>query len=249
MGDATIGDIYKPNTGLDVNTPYDEDGKDAVKVEDFLQLMIAQLRNQDFTNPVDDTQYVTQLAQFASMQQMQELAYYSKTNYAMGLVGKTVTVASYAMGGNVKKEIGAVEKVSLVNKEYIITVGGKDFKLNQIMSVGDGSPNVNEDTKLTPVLLKKNADSAEIRWDAPTQDELDQKKFTYQVYYSEDQKFDSLDDVKKGTLAGTIDPGDETQYEIKGLKPGKTYYVNIVGTTAAGKETVYSKLVFETSKE
>lgn len=43
-----------------------------VSVDDFLNLMVAQLQNQDFMNPVDDTQYVTQLAQFATMQQMQE---------------------------------------------------------------------------------------------------------------------------------------------------------------------------------
>ena len=45
---------------------FEEDDK-AVKVEDFLNLMVAQLQNQDFMNPVDDTQYVTQLAQFAPL--------------------------------------------------------------------------------------------------------------------------------------------------------------------------------------
>lgn len=30
----------------------------AVSMEDFLTLMVAQLKNQDFMNPVDDTQYV-----------------------------------------------------------------------------------------------------------------------------------------------------------------------------------------------
>jgi len=50
----------------------EEDDK-AVKVEDFLNLMVAQLQNQDFMNPVDDTQYVTQLAQFATMQPENQL--------------------------------------------------------------------------------------------------------------------------------------------------------------------------------
>ena len=40
----------------------------AVSMEDFLTLMVAQLKNQDFMNPVDDTQYVTQLAQISTMQ-------------------------------------------------------------------------------------------------------------------------------------------------------------------------------------
>jgi flagellar basal-body rod modification protein FlgD len=35
----------------------------------FLQLLVAQLQNQDPTNPADSTQFVTQLAQFQTMQQ------------------------------------------------------------------------------------------------------------------------------------------------------------------------------------
>jgi flagellar hook assembly protein FlgD len=35
-------------------------------------LMVAIFKNQELYEPGDDTQYVTQLAQFASMQQMQE---------------------------------------------------------------------------------------------------------------------------------------------------------------------------------
>ncbi|MEG1103325.1 MAG: flagellar hook capping FlgD N-terminal domain-containing protein [Oscillospiraceae bacterium] len=248
MSDISIGDLYKPAGGNTVDTPYEEGDKQSVSVTDFLQLMIAQLRNQDFTNPVDDTQYVTQLAQFASMQQMTELAYYSKTNYAMGLVGKQVTVASYSMGGQVNRDTGAVEKVSLVDNEYMITVKGKDYRLNQIMSVGESTPDIEGETKLTPILLKKSATGASIRWDAPgTQDDKD--KFTYNVFYSTDDKFDAIADVKKGTLAGTVKMGEEPTFDIKNLEPGKTYHVNIVATTAAGKETVYKKITFTTPKE
>ena len=43
------------------------DSNDKVTMEDFLSLMVAQLKNQDFMNPMDDTQYITQLAQISSM--------------------------------------------------------------------------------------------------------------------------------------------------------------------------------------
>ena len=61
----------------------------AVSMEDFLTLMVAQLKNQDFMNPVDDTQYVTQLAQISTMQQMEEMAYNAKSTYVASLGGQT----------------------------------------------------------------------------------------------------------------------------------------------------------------
>ncbi len=115
---------------------FEEDDK-AVKVDDFLNLMVAQLQNQDFMNPVDDTQYVTQLAQFATMQQMQELASYQKTNYAISLVGKNITAAKFGVAGNLIKETGVIQKVSLVDNSYEVTVNGKNFTLDQIMEIND----------------------------------------------------------------------------------------------------------------
>jgi flagellar basal-body rod modification protein FlgD len=36
----------------------------------FLQLMVAQLKNQDPTNPIDSTQFLSQLAQFSQLEQL-----------------------------------------------------------------------------------------------------------------------------------------------------------------------------------
>lgn len=115
------------------------DEKKAVSVDDFLTLMVAQLTNQDFMNPVDDTQYVTQLAQFATMQQMQELASYMKTGYVLSLIGQNVTAAKFTVAGDVKKETGPVEKVTLADNEYAVYVNGQKFKLEQIMEIHTGN--------------------------------------------------------------------------------------------------------------
>ena len=114
------------------------DEKDrTVSVQDFLNLMVAQLSNQDFMNPMDDTQYVTQLAQFATMQSMQELTYYSQANYVTSLVGKEVTVARLKLGGDVEKVEGRVERISLSNNEFAIYVDGKSYTLSQVMEIRD----------------------------------------------------------------------------------------------------------------
>lgn len=116
------------------------DKKDmGVTAEDFLTLMVTQLTNQDFMNPVDDSQYVTQMAQITTMQQMTELANYSKTSYVMSLVGKNVTAARISVSGELLKETGPVTKITLTNNEFGIYVNDKKFSLEQIMQINNGS--------------------------------------------------------------------------------------------------------------
>lgn len=245
MGDIRIkGNGSTMVNGMEVNTPY-EDKKAGVKVEDFLQLMIAQLKNQDFMNPVDDTQYVTQLAQFATMQSMQELSDYSKTNYVMGLVGKTVTVASLGIGGAVNKDVGTVSKINFSGDEYTITVNGKDYKLNQIMSVNDPSGTVTDNdlaaaNKMVVRYTQTTENSATMKWDVPLTDAEHTTGLTYDVYYIEANgavNFDDLTQVKKGTLHERGLTSTETT--ITGLEPGKTYYVNVVVKAPNGSEACY----------
>ena len=112
-----------------------EESKDQVSVDNFLELMVAQLKNQDFTNPVDDTQYIAQLAQFATMQSMQELNYYSQSNYVISMVGKEVTASKLSVGGKLETVTGVVNKISLVDKQFAVFVGGEMFTLNQIMEI------------------------------------------------------------------------------------------------------------------
>lgn len=126
-------------TGQVWNAVFEDDNDMGVSVDDFLNLMVAQLRNQDFMNPVDDTQYVTQLAQFATMSQMQELAANMKNNYALSLVGTNVTAAKFAVSGALIKETGPISKISLVNNSYEITVNGKTFSLSQIMEINNSA--------------------------------------------------------------------------------------------------------------
>lgn len=122
-------------TGNNYDAVFVEEEDTGLCVDDFLSLMVAELQNQDFLNPVDNTQYVAQMAQFANLQQMQELATYSKTNYVMSLVGKNVTAARFTVSGNLDKVTGMITKVSLVDNEFKVFIGDKSFSLSQIMEV------------------------------------------------------------------------------------------------------------------
>ncbi|MBV8660346.1 MAG: flagellar hook capping protein [Burkholderiales bacterium] len=69
--------------------------------QEFLKILLTQLTQQDPLKPMDNTQFVTQLAQFSQMEQAQEintnvsntLAVQTSTQ-SIGLLGKTVTLSS-----------------------------------------------------------------------------------------------------------------------------------------------------------
>ncbi len=139
-------------TGNNIDAVFADPEDQQVSVDDFLQLMIAQLKNQDFMNPVDDTQYVTQLAQFTTMQQMEEMAYNSKSTYITSMVGKYVVASKMTVGGDLDTTEGIVNKISLVDDEYLVYVNDKPYKMSEIMQVKtapEEKPTTPPDTKPT----------------------------------------------------------------------------------------------------
>lgn len=134
-------------TGSNIDAVFADPDEQQVSIDDFLQLMVAQLKNQDFMNPVDDTQYVTQLAQFTTMQQMEEMAYNSKSTFITSLVGKTVVASKMTVSGDLDTEEGIVGKISLVDSEYLVYVNDKPYKMDEIMQVKTNPVSAPEDGK------------------------------------------------------------------------------------------------------
>jgi flagellar basal-body rod modification protein FlgD len=88
----------------------------------FLQLLTTQLSNQDPMNPMDDTQSVSQLAQFSALQASDNLETSFanfQSNFAVlqssQLIGATVTVNSTDASGNSSSITGVVAGISVVN--------------------------------------------------------------------------------------------------------------------------------------
>ncbi|MBE6844130.1 MAG: hypothetical protein E7508_00255 [Ruminococcus sp.] len=129
-GTASTGKTYNAVFG---------DGNSDLSVNDFFNMMINQLTNQDFMNPVDDTQYLAQMAQFSTMQEMMDLCQYSKQNYVMGMLGREVTVSKNEIGGETTSITGKVEKITIEDDEYKIYVNGVPYDYNKVTMINDAS--------------------------------------------------------------------------------------------------------------
>jgi len=113
----------------------DKTDNSAMEPSDFIKLMVAQMQNQDFTNPADTGDMLNQIATMSNMQKMQEVASYSKMSYAMSIVGKVVTASRFNVSGTTDTTTGVVDKLSIVDDEYVLYIGEKRYELSQIMEV------------------------------------------------------------------------------------------------------------------
>jgi flagellar basal-body rod modification protein FlgD len=110
----------------------------------FLQLLTTQMSNQDPLNPMDDTQSVSQLAQFSALQASVNLeTSFSnfQANFAVlqsaNLVGKNVSVNSVDGSGNSSSITGTVAYVSVVNGAPQITLEDGNGK---VLTGSNGAP-------------------------------------------------------------------------------------------------------------
>ncbi|MFG0832363.1 flagellar hook assembly protein FlgD [Aeromonas bivalvium] len=87
---------------------------------EFLQMMVAQLQNQDPTNPLDGSQYVTQLAQFSMVEGVEQLKVLQQKSIAMmdtqqvlqstDLIGRDVMVPTATLKQGEEKAVrGQIE--------------------------------------------------------------------------------------------------------------------------------------------
>jgi len=77
---------------------------------EFLSLLLAQLKNQDPTNPMDSTAMLSQEAQFESLEQMQNL----NTNFVTSLVQQSANQAASMLGRTVTGMVNGVQTTGLV---------------------------------------------------------------------------------------------------------------------------------------
>ncbi|WP_108945094.1 flagellar hook capping FlgD N-terminal domain-containing protein [Shewanella halifaxensis] len=87
-------------------------GNDAASIKnEFMTLMIAQIQNQDPTNPIDGTEYVSQLAQFSQVESLEHM----RTNQSTQMV--------------MMENLGIVQSAQLVGKNAMVPAA--DFTLDE----------------------------------------------------------------------------------------------------------------------
>jgi len=117
----------------------------AVTEQDFLTLLAAELQYQDPTDPVQGTQFVAQLAQFATLGGITNMEQ-SLSTLANGLAGQNPLLAAAPMlGKTVSVAVGSgtvkgeVTGLSLASGQLSLNVNGLgEIPMSQVVAVSDG---------------------------------------------------------------------------------------------------------------
>ncbi|MCK9479795.1 MAG: flagellar hook capping protein [Firmicutes bacterium] len=108
--------------------------------DEFLKILVTQLQTQDPLNPMDDTDFIAQMAQFSTLEQISNLNSAFSLSQAIGMVGKQVvaTVKDSNMGNNFLVA-GMVECVYSNNDAPVLKVDNHYVSLKDIQAVsGEG---------------------------------------------------------------------------------------------------------------
>jgi flagellar basal-body rod modification protein FlgD len=119
-----------------------EDKVAALGKDDFLKLLVAQLQHQDPMQPTDNAEYMGQLAQFSTLEQitnvgteMQRLRTSSQVDQAVALIGKEV---GYRLEDDTTAT-GVVDAVSIDDGEIHLKVGTTQISPSDVISVRPGA--------------------------------------------------------------------------------------------------------------
>lgn len=112
--------------------------KSELDKDDFLKILITQLQHQDPTNPMEDREFISQMAQFSSLEQMTNMA--SSFGKLSGVLASSE--AQSMLGKNVEIEDGQATVAGRVEQvtrgDYpLIMVNGKFYDLERVSVVAE----------------------------------------------------------------------------------------------------------------
>lgn len=134
----TFGDGTAASGATTVRNP-----KSVMKTEDFIQMMVTQLQNQDPMEPAKNEQLLAQMSQIGQLQSqesltstLKDLVLQSNLGSAGNLMGKQVKGIDEASG---EEATGKVQSVKVVKGEVMLELdGGEVMKLSKVTEILDG---------------------------------------------------------------------------------------------------------------
>ena len=131
---STAGNVYSKYSNKYIDTTKDADSltDGYLDFDGYLKLLVAQMSNQDFNDPMSDSEMLNQLAQYSMLEGIKNMTQQTNISYASSLVGKVVTVSENGM-----YMTGRIDSVTIYNGEPWIVINGNAFKSSSVSDIVD----------------------------------------------------------------------------------------------------------------
>lgn len=100
--------------------------------DDFLKLLLTQMQYQDPLSPMEDKDFIAQMAQFTSLEQMKNMNTSMQVTQASSMIGMKVT---WTDSTSAKEMSGVVSSVKIVNGEPKLVIGNTSIELSKVTAV------------------------------------------------------------------------------------------------------------------
>lgn len=105
----------------------------------FLQLLVAQMKYQDPLEPTSNTEYISQLATFSELEEMQNLTSGMTLQRASSLVGQYVFMKVTDSSGNTTFPEGTVDYVVYENNKAYLSINETLYSIDDLDTVADST--------------------------------------------------------------------------------------------------------------
>ena len=137
----TLVGITNNTTQVNAEKAANATDKSEISSDAFLQLLIAQLKNQDPLNPTDSNQFLQQQAQFTQISELQKLnKSVSSSNQMMqasSLIGKEVSLTDPNNSNSIIS--GVVSEAVVDSKGASVVIGNYSYPLDNIISIKEAT--------------------------------------------------------------------------------------------------------------
>lgn len=108
---------------------------DLVSSDTFLQLLVAEMQNQDPLEPTSNTDWIAQYATFTQVSEIQGIGKDMESMSAQGLVGKEVVLNVEDAKGNREEVTGVVDYVTYEENKAYLSIEGKLYSASDLVAV------------------------------------------------------------------------------------------------------------------
>jgi flagellar basal-body rod modification protein FlgD len=134
--------------------------------DQFLQILVTQLRYQDPMQPMEDKEFISQMAQFSALEQTMNMAkevssLRQSPGMASGLIGKTISWMDVNTQGVTEMYSGVVDSIVWRDGLQYAQAGGSEIPIDEILSVSDtGTQSTSQSSTNTPAAQSSTNTSA-----------------------------------------------------------------------------------------